>query len=347
MSSVRAIWARGGAGLVESADGGDGVGGETGAAGVSTGRAGCRNSGGGAFSGDGPLELGDGAEHVEDQPAAVVVSMASVRERSSTPRSWRSLAMVSRWGSERPRRSSRQTRSTSPRRGEAGWAGLRAALQQVEKAQLHRSVDVEQAVRDINITTVASVPGAQYAGITVVNASGAVSSFATTHKWLQMLDDIQEQEREGPCLSAAWQSNVIRVEDLGTDQRWPRYSRAVLERTPIRSVVAIRMYFEGKSLAALNFLAERPHAFDDDSVEIAQVVAIHTSLVWNSLRREDQFQTALGSRDLIGQAKGMLMERFKIDAVKAFDLLRQLSQDLNIKLAEIARRIIESEDLSS
>lgn len=231
--------------------------------------------------------------------------------------------------------------------GDAGWAGLRAALQQVEEAQLHRSGDVEQAVRDINITTVASVPGAQYAGITVVDALGAVSSFATTHKWLQTLDDIQEQEREGPCLSAAaWQSNAIRVEDLGTDERWPRYSRAVLERTPIRSVVAIRMYFEGRSLAALNFMADRPHAFDDDSVEIAQVVAIHTSLVWNSLRREDQFQTALGSRDLIGQAKGMLMERFKIDAVKAFDLLRHLSQDLNIKLAEIARRIIESEDLS-
>ncbi|MGU3498340.1 ANTAR domain-containing protein [Mycobacterium sp. C31M] len=63
-------------------------------------------------------------------------------------------------------------------------------------------------------------------------------------------------------------------------------------------------------------------------------------MAWNSLQRERQFQTALGSRDLIGQAKGILMERFDIDVVAAFNTLRSLSQDLNITLSEVSARIV-------
>ena len=72
------------------------------------------------------------------------------------------------------------------------------------------------------------------------------------------------------------------------------------------------------------------------------IFATHTALAWNMLRRDEQFRSALASRDVIGQAKGMLMERFGIDAVRAFDLLKRLSQDSNTPLHEVAERLTSS-----
>jgi len=75
-------------------------------------------------------------------------------------------------------------------------------------------------------------------------------------------------------------------------------------------------------------------------VELGLIFATHTALTWNLLRRDEQFKSALASRDIIGQAKGMIMERFNIDAVQAFELLKRLSQNSNAPVAEIARRLV-------
>lgn len=108
-----------------------------------------------------------------------------------------------------------------------------------------------------------------------------------------------------------------------------RYRDTALERTPVRSVLCFRLFGEGRPLAALNFTARRPGAFTDDSIEMGLIFASHLTLAWNTINREQHFQSALASRDIIGQAKGMLMERFDIDAVAAFDLLARLSQQTN------------------
>jgi AmiR/NasT family two-component response regulator len=73
------------------------------------------------------------------------------------------------------------------------------------------------------------------------------------------------------------------------------------------------------------------------------IFAAHTTLAWNAMRRQEQFQSALASRDVIGQATGMLMERFDIDAVAAFELLRRLSQESNTKFVTVAGRIVRAE----
>jgi len=96
-------------------------------------------------------------------------------------------------------------------------------------------------------------------------------------------------------------------------------------------------------MGALNFYAENPHAFSDDSVELGAVFANHIALAWSMMRRHDQFRSALASRDIIGQAKGVIMERFNLDAVEAFDLLARLSQQSNTKLFDIARALIDTE----
>ena len=187
------------------------------------------------------------------------------------------------------------------------------------------------------------VTGCQYAGITLAEKSKAVTNVAATHRYPMVLDAIQDQYREGPCLEAAWQHHVMHIDDLNVDERWPRYQRYALEQTPIRSILSFELFADRGSMAALNFYADRPRAFSDESVELGNVFATHIALAWSMMRRQDQFRSALASRDIIGQAKGVVMERFNLDAVEAFELLSRLSQQSNTRLADIAKALIDSE----
>lgn len=188
-----------------------------------------------------------------------------------------------------------------------------------------------------------SVPGARYAGITVADRDGTVHSATSTGRYPALLDKIQQVHREGPCLSAAWEQHVIRIDDLRCEERWPAYSRDAVEQTPVRSIVSFQLFSEHQMMGALNLYAEQPDVFDDEAVELGLIFATHTALAWKLVRREQQFRSALGSRDIIGQAKGMLMERFKLDAVQAFELLKRLSQNSNTPVAAVARKLVETE----
>jgi GAF domain-containing protein len=187
------------------------------------------------------------------------------------------------------------------------------------------------------------VAGCQYAGITLADRTRAVTNVVATHRYPMVLDAIQNRCGEGPCLSAVWQHHVMHVEDLNVDQRWPNYQRHALEQTPIRSILSYELFADSHNMAALNFYAEHPRAFTDESLELGGVFATHIALAWSMMRRQDQFRSALASRDIIGQAKGVVMERFNLDAVEAFELLSRLSQQSNTKLIEIARSLIDSE----
>lgn len=219
---------------------------------------------------------------------------------------------------------------------------LQYALQKLDEIQRRGEVDPDESLRSLVATAVDAVPGAMYAGITKVDGSGLVSSVASTHEYAAILDDVQQRVGEGPCLSAAWTGHMVAIADLADDDRWPKYREAAVACTPVRSVLSFELHTEGKSLAALNFLAESSDAFTADSIEVGIVYATHATLAWNSLHREQQFRSALASRDVIGQAKGILMERYDINAIEAFDLLRRLSQEDNIKLAEIAERVVST-----
>ncbi|WP_349268725.1 transcriptional regulator [Mycolicibacterium parafortuitum] len=213
-------------------------------------------------------------------------------------------------------------------------------VEKVGELQRRTSSDPQAALVDMSHAGVASVPGAQCAGITVVGKRHTVTTLAATNDYPTLLDRIQETVGEGPCLSAAWSHHTIRVDDIAADRRWPRYSSAAIERTPVRSVLSFRLYHGGGALAALNFYATEAEVFDDDSVELGLIFAAHAAAALTLTQREDQFRSALASRDVIGQAKGMLMERFGIDAQAAFELLRRLSQEQNVKLVDIAESLV-------
>jgi len=211
-------------------------------------------------------------------------------------------------------------------------------------ANLDRNgTETAAGLRELIEDGVQHVPGSQYAGITLALKGKAVTSVVATHRYPMVLDTIQDRCGEGPCLAAVWQHHMMWVDDLNLDQRWPRYQRYALEETPIRSILSYELFDNDKSMAALNFYADHPHAFTDESVEHGSIFATHVALAWSMMRRQDQFRSALASRDTIGQAKGIIMERFDLDAVEAFELLTRLSQQSNAKVIDIAKALVDSE----
>jgi transcriptional regulator with GAF, ATPase, and Fis domain len=225
-----------------------------------------------------------------------------------------------------------------------GHSKLVSNIAQLVQLLQREVTDGDTLLSELTQNAVKVVPGADHAGITVADRGGEVHTAASsTGRYPALIDKIQQTHREGPCLSAAWQQHMIRIDDLTLDERWQAFCRDTVEQTPVRSIMSFQLFADHKSMGALNFYAEQSAVFDDDAVEAGLILATHTALAWKLVRREEQFRSALGSRDIIGQAKGMLMERFKIDAMQAFELLKRLSQNSNTAVAVVARQVVESE----
>jgi len=210
----------------------------------------------------------------------------------------------------------------------------------IQQLYSRSDADSDTVIAELAEHAAIEIPGAQYAGVTVTRNAKHIDTPAATHKWPILLDEIQQLHREGPCLTAAWEEKTIHVADLETDDRFPLYRRDALERTPIRSVMAFQMFIAGETMGALNVYAEQPNAFGQVSKDMGLIFAAHSSVAWNAARRDEQFKRALASRDVIGQAKGMIMERYGVDAVQAFDVLRKLSQDANVPLVRVATELV-------
>jgi transcriptional regulator with GAF, ATPase, and Fis domain len=200
--------------------------------------------------------------------------------------------------------------------------------------------DSDTVIAELAENAAVEIPGAQYAGITVTRNAKHIDTPAATHLWPLLLDKIQQRHREGPCLTAAWEEKIIHVADLEADDRFPLYRQDALAETPIRSIMAFQLFIAGETMGALNIYAERPNVFGQETRNIGLIFAAHSSVAWNSARRDEQFKRALASRDTIGQAKGMIMARYGVDAVQAFEVLRKLSQDSNVPLVQVATELV-------
>jgi GAF domain-containing protein len=200
--------------------------------------------------------------------------------------------------------------------------------------------DAETVIAELAENAAVEIPGAQHAGITLTRNARNIETPAATSHWPVLLDKIQQRYREGPCLTAAWEEKTIHVANLETETRFPNYRRDALAETPIRSIMAFQLFIAGETLGALNVYSEQPDVFTPESRTMGLIFAAHSSVAWNSARREEQFQRALSSRDMIGQAKGMIMERYRVDAVQAFEVLRKLSQDSNVPLIQVATDLV-------
>jgi hypothetical protein len=142
------------------------------------------------------------------------------------------------------------------------------ATQLVFDLQHRASFDTPAMLRELIEGATRSVPGAQYAGITVTQKRRRSETAAVTHRYPVMLDEIQSRCQQGPCLAATALQDRVRIDDLVDDDRWPLYRDEALKQTRIRSILAVGMCKGGGTSAALNFYAEPTNAFDGGSVNL-------------------------------------------------------------------------------
>lgn len=193
-------------------------------------------------------------------------------------------------------------------------------------------------LEDIAALAVAVVPGAETAGLTLVR-NGKVETPAATDQLAVASDVAQYETGEGPCLQAVWEDRVLRVDDMETETRWPKFAERAV-KLGVGSMLACHLSSERGSLSALNLYARAKASFDQQSVSVALVYATHATIALESARMETDLRAAVGTRQGIGQAVGIVMERHQLTAKQGFDLLVRASQKLNVKLRDLADIVV-------
>jgi GAF domain-containing protein len=214
-------------------------------------------------------------------------------------------------------------------------------------AELARAVaaprSLEDVLSDVTATALELIPGAETAGVLLLASGGKFETLAGTSDLPHRLDELQVKYSEGPCVEAALDELIVRTDDFREERRWPRYSAAVTE-IGVLSGLSFKLYTSDRTAGALNLFSFKPNAFDAEAETIGAVLAAHAAAAILASRHEQQLESALSTRDRIGQAKGIIMERYGVDDVRAFEMLRRLSQDSNTKLVDVAQRVIDTRD---
>ena len=132
---------------------------------------------------------------------------------------------------------------------------------------------------------------------------------------------------------------MVMYNDLREAPRWPRFAEAAVA-AGVHSLMSFQLYTHNARMGALNLFGIKPDVFTIESEAVGAMLATHAAIALIADDERLQFQSALASRDIIGQAKGMVMERFSVDAVRAFELLVKQSQNSNIRLAVVAEELV-------
>ena len=184
----------------------------------------------------------------------------------------------------------------------------------------------------------------QYAGVMLVRDDKIVETAAATDPLVEELDQFHVSCGEGPGLDSLGDRITVRVADTRFDLRWEKWARCLDERG-VRSVISARMTTGSTDLGTLNLFHTEPDAFDTDDEAVAAILARHAAVALAAARRAENLWLAIDARKLIGQAQGILMERFDLTADQAFAVLLRYSQDKNIKLRAVAELLVSQRSL--
>lgn len=185
------------------------------------------------------------------------------------------------------------------------------------------------------------IPGCEGVGITVRGERrGAETTKAATSELARDADRLQYELGQGPCLdSARTDGSALVADDLRHEPRWPVWATQAAS-LGVRSVLSIPLHSDAAAIGALNCYSRSTRSFGSDSVEIAEIYAIHATSVLSQAQLVTGLRTALESRHDIGVAQGVLAVTYDISYEQAFELLRRCSNDTNTKLRDVARRVL-------
>ena len=215
------------------------------------------------------------------------------------------------------------------------------AMSRIARQLQEEHGDVEATLRTITFSAVGAVAGAEECSISYVVGRRTVEPRASTSELPGQVDALQSRLGQGPCLDAVWEQQVVRVDEVGSEERWPGFAREAAA-LGIGSMLCFQLFVSGDRLGAMNLYARTPGAFDAESEDVGLVLASHAAVALANAEHEQDLRTGMASRDLIGQAKGILMERHKLTADQAFGVLARVSQEMNRKLVDIASELTDT-----
>ena len=210
---------------------------------------------------------------------------------------------------------------------------LAAIARTLDTGSVHETL---QLIVDLAVET---IPGCDHAGVSIVHGRKIATPAASDAVALR-LDAVQFEVGQGPCLDAMAENQIFMSSDLATEERWPLFSARVSAETGVASMLGLRLFARGRTLGALNLFSSQKAAFGEESLAVGALFAALAAVALNAAQTEEGLQLALRSRDIIGQAKGILMERRKISDEEAFELLRGASQRLNIRVNTLAQSVV-------
>jgi len=221
---------------------------------------------------------------------------------------------------------------------------------------LNRVVLADRQLSDVltEITRIArrAMPSVEAASITLIKGE---EPFTAAYDGQMALDadELQYERGYGPCMDAGRAGQILLVDDMRTDQRWPDYAQQAAANGVLSSL-SVPLPFQGLTIGALNTYARQPRVFDDSDIELAEEVAAWVAVAVGNAEASArtsqdlaELRTVMMSRAFIEQAKGMLMERHKIKEDEAFTVLTRTSQQTNTKLRDVAAELVPTGTLPS
>jgi GAF domain-containing protein len=211
--------------------------------------------------------------------------------------------------------------------------------------------ELSAVLDDIVRTARRAMPGPEAASITLMRGEHAWTAAYDGRMALEA-DELQYDRGYGPCMDAGRAGQVLSIEDMRTEQRWPDYAAKAAE-SGVGSSLSLPLPFQSGLIGALNTYSTEPHAFHETDIALGQEVASWVALVVSNaagvaatVEELAHLRVAMASRATIEQAKGMLMERYKVTPDQAFDVLTRVSQASQVKLRDVAATLVRTGDLS-
>jgi GAF domain-containing protein len=186
------------------------------------------------------------------------------------------------------------------------------------------------------------IPHCHYAGIAIVHPDRTIDTSAATDPLVLKGDELQYKLGEGPCMDAIRHRDTVLIENLAEERRWPTWAPKLAAELNVASMLCLQLFTSSTIVGALNLYSRRVNAFDNTDIETATVLAAQIAVAVAETQQADQLRLSANSRNIIGQAQGILMERYRLDDTQAFLTLRRVSQSSNTKLISVAEALVRT-----
>ncbi|KQU70491.1 ANTAR domain-containing protein [Phycicoccus sp. Root101] len=215
---------------------------------------------------------------------------------------------------------------------------------------VYSGADHQEVLDTICLRAADVIPGADHISIATLGADRTLISRASNDDVAALMDRLETEAGEGPCLDSILEDSFQRDDDITSSSTWPALAELTIARTPVRGMIGYRLQQGENGRSALNVFSDTPGALTSESADIGAVLAAFTSVALTAADRQsdvENLRRGLDSNREIGKAVGLIMAAHDVDAEQAFAILRSASSRTNTKLAAIAEKITSSHGRST